>query len=319
MVCRSDKSEESSSVFEPFYSDLITWDLYRALLNEKRNGLRNSIDSLFLNSQNIRQWKRQNLAHLLDLGRFKRLALVDCDQIMPFPWHNFSENLSALEIINPLPSYPIKTGLYLSDNLFQFPLTFFGNLEVLVLENVGAPICDVLFNLCESGNSLKILKLHDQECEGLDRTYDFHHPLNRGQSNHLQCPMVKLLRKICPHVQELSVDISKNYWMLGLDTKLQRAFDSRSIPLEPLFEEMACDPTWAISDILRSFSMLRSLHFVCRLDLDENLGRDILCYAQKVWSPVLESFSVATSTDIKTISRANVGVNGDLKAGFKRG
>lgn len=277
------------------------------------------MESLVLSSYSIRQWKKQKLACLLNFGRFKRLALVHCDQIMPFPWQNFSQDLSALEIINPLPSYPTKAGLYLSDNLFQFPLTYFGNLEVLVLQNVGAPICDVLFNLCNSGKSLKILKLHDQECAGLDRTYDFHRRQYHGQSTHLQCPMVKFLRKICPHVQELSIDMSKKYWMSGLDTKLQRASDSRSMPLEPLFEEMAQDSTWAISDILRSFPRLRFLKFVCRLDLDENLSRDILCYAQKVWSPTLETFSVAISTDIETTSRAHVAVDGDWKAAkFRR-
>ncbi|KAI4243788.1 MAG: hypothetical protein L6R42_010649 [Xanthoria sp. 1 TBL-2021] len=71
------------------------------------------------------------------------------------PWQSYPTDLQILEMLDPVPSYPIVTDLYLRDQQFAQPLSHFRNLKVLDIQNVGAPICEVLWNLCESGKNLK--------------------------------------------------------------------------------------------------------------------------------------------------------------------
>ncbi|KAL8921376.1 MAG: hypothetical protein Q9172_004040 [Xanthocarpia lactea] len=211
---------------------------------------------------------------------------------MSTSWHCYPQDLETLEIVDPVQTYPIRVGLLLTENLLAKPLSHFRNLEELTLQNVGAPICEVLINLCESGKKLKVLQLQDQEVSGIDQVYRFRRKEPRGDSEYLNCPFHKLLVYICPNVEILSLDISINTLEQGpLDVHL-RGSDSRSAALEPLLEELEQIPTLPVCETLRSLQRLRSL----QLTLPDGSARReqvVLAFAKKWWSTDLEYFSVA--------------------------
>ena len=220
------------------------------------------VECLRLVSCDVRLWEKTKLSNLFEFECLSSLILVGCDKVMSLSWQRYPESLKVFEIIDPLLSYDVKAGIYLSRDMFEQPLSRFRNLEVLNLQNVSYPIGEVLINLVGRGTNLRALKLHDLEISGLDIRYQFRRHQPQGNSDYLECSWIKLLREICPNLQALSIDISSGCFQEGPDDVVLRGSDSRSASLEPLLDEIAKKPTLPVSDTLRSFPSLRFLHLV---------------------------------------------------------
>ncbi|KAL8962588.1 MAG: hypothetical protein Q9193_001030 [Seirophora villosa] len=212
---------------------------------------------------------------------------------MLISWPQYPRDLENLEIVQPHQTHPYKAGLVLSDNLLANPLSHFRNLSELNLQHVGGPICEVLFNLVEIGKQLKVLKLHDQAVEGIDRLYWIERSQPQPHSDCLECPFWKLLVYICPNVEILSLDISDIALQEDDMNEFKRASDSRSIALEPILEEMEHAPTLEVFETLRSLRYLRSLRLMT-LDSGDTVRprseRNWIPVSKKLWSANLESF-----------------------------
>ena len=251
------------------------------------------LESLVLHKNDVRLWQKHDLSQSLDLRRLKRLALDRCNNPMSISWHCYPQDLERLEIADPVQTYPIRVGLLLTENLFAKPLFYFHNLEELSLQNVGAPICEVLINLCERGNKLKVLQLQDQEVSGIDQVYKFRRKEPRGDSDYLDCPFHKLLVHICPNVEILSLDISINTLEQGFLDVYLRGSDSRSPALEPLLEELGQTPTLPVYETFRSLQRLRSLQLTMPEHRAARNEQIVLSFAEKLWSKDLEYFGLA--------------------------
>lgn len=253
------------------------------------------VEALIMDGHNVNLWRNHDPSTILDVRYLRRLTLAHCNHPIQMPWQSYPPDLQILEMLDPLPSYPIVTNLYLRDQQFARPLSHFRNLKVLDIQNVGAPICEVLWNLCESGKNLKVLKLHDRKISGIDRCYSFQRHQPQFHSTELDCSFDKLLVHLCPNLQTLSLDIS-SYGLEG-DTPMVRRLgsDSISLTLEPLLEELAKYPTFSVSETLRSLTDLRYLRLVTPHSSAQCNGQGALRFADKVWSTKLESFTMVAS------------------------
>lgn len=173
-------------------------------------------------------WRSHDPSVGLNFHGLSRLTLVNCDNAYAMQWQRYPPDLAVLEILDPFQNFPVKCGLYLSDNILAQPLAHFRNLAVLNLQNIGPPIGEVLWNLCENSKKLKVLKLHDQDVEGIDICYRFRRNQPLQNSEFLECPLHKLLVHICPAVQILSVDISSSGLKQNVVKVYNRSFDWRS-------------------------------------------------------------------------------------------
>ncbi|KAL8870122.1 MAG: hypothetical protein Q9174_003761 [Haloplaca sp. 1 TL-2023] len=256
------------------------------------------VASLVLYQTDIRLWQKVASSHTLDLCNLKRLALIRCDNPMLMPWSQFPRGLETLEIVHPHQTYPYKAGLVLSDNLLAHPLSHFRNLSELDLQHIGGPICEVFFNLVEIGKQLKVLKLHDQTVEGIEKRYWIQRSQPHPHSEYLECPFWKLLVYTCPDVEILSLDIS-NIALERDDIKeCKRASDWRSIALEPILEEMEHAPTLEVFETLRSLRCLRSLRLMTLDTYDTIRTRtepNWIPVSKKLWSANLESFILSVT------------------------
>ncbi|KAL9638173.1 MAG: hypothetical protein Q9204_001592 [Flavoplaca sp. TL-2023a] len=151
------------------------------------------LESLILRGVALRLWEVwQNGAFIkaLSFRNLKRLALVDCNNPMLLSWPQYPQSLESLEIVNPDQTDPYKEGLILAGKQLAEPIGYFCHLSELNLQNVGAPICEVLPILnAEAGAQLKVLKLHDQAVTGVDQMYT----IRRDYGPEQDCPMYKLL------------------------------------------------------------------------------------------------------------------------------
>lgn len=248
-----------------------------------------------LDHYDIRLWSTKTSTGSLNFGPLRRLTLVNCENVMSISWQRYPRTLDVLEIVDPATSYPVNAGIFLTEDLFAMPLSHFSDLSVLNLQNVGAPIIEVLLNLCESGKKLKFLKLHDQETSGIDRCYRFGRGQPRLNAEHIDCDFTKLLVHTCPNLQTLSVDISSNGLEQNTGEVYLRRSDSRSVALEPVLEEMAAIPALSISEALRSLEYLRFLKLMTPFSTHICNGHNALMYAERVWSANLQCFTLAAS------------------------
>lgn len=263
------------------------------------------VASLVLYQIDIRLWQKVASSHPLDLCNLKRLALIRCDNPMLISWPQYPRDLETLEIVHPHQTYPYKAGLVLSDNLLANPLSHFRNLSELNLQHVGGPICEVLFNLVEIGKQLKVLKLHDEAVEGIDRLYWIQRSQPQPHSDCLECPFWKFLVYTCPNVEILSLDISDIALQKDDMNEFKRASDSRSIALEPILEGLEQVPTLGVFETLRSLRYLRSLR-IMTLDTGDTARprseANWIPVSKKLWSADFESF-ILTVTFVASRSR----------------
>ena len=164
------------------------------------------IKTIMMVVHNVNLWRNHDPSKVFDVRNVRRLILAGCRDPIFVPWQAYPPGLEVLKILDPVPSYPIGAGLYLGERQIARPLSHFTRLNVLDLQNVGAPICEVLFHLQESGTSLKVLNLHDQEISGIDMCYK----VRRQQpgTTDIACFFLKLLAYLCPNLHTLSLDIS---------------------------------------------------------------------------------------------------------------
>ncbi|KAL8834872.1 MAG: hypothetical protein Q9176_007237 [Flavoplaca citrina] len=181
-----------------------------SVTTRKTKQSRSGLESLILRGVAIQYWEVwQNGAFIkaLSFRNLKRLALVDCNNPMLLSWPHYPQALEGLEIVNPDQTDPYKTGQFLTGKQLAEPIEYFCHLSELNLQNVGAPICEILpFLSVEAGAQLKVLKLHDQEVTGVDQMYT----IRRDYSAEQDCPIYKLLVYVCPNLKVLSVDVSSN-------------------------------------------------------------------------------------------------------------
>ncbi|KAL8661805.1 MAG: hypothetical protein Q9168_008347 [Polycauliona sp. 1 TL-2023] len=250
------------------------------------------IETIVMNHHNVNKWRNRDPAAVLDVRNLRRLVLAGCRDPILMPWQLYPRDLEALEIVDPVPTYPIEAGLYVSRQQLAPLLSHFHHLKVLKLQNVGAPICEVLFNLRKSGMSLKVLILHDHESSGIDKCYVF----KRQHSLPIDCSFDKLLIHLCPNVQKLSLDISTVGLVRDVCTVRQLGSDSVSIAQEPLLEELAEYPTQPLSETLGSLRDLQVLRLVTPYSPITCNSQDVLKTAGKMWSTTLKKFTLVAST-----------------------
>lgn len=258
------------------------------------------LESLILERCSVRLWQMQRLPGFSHLRNLKRLTLVYCDNPMLLSWQRYPRDLEVLEILDPFPTYPIKAGLLLRQHTLARPLTQFRRLTELSLQNVGAPICEVLFHLLDSGKSLRVLRLHDQEISGIDRWYRFRRHQPQPGTEFLNCFFTRLLIHICPNVQILSLDMSAR-GLLGLELLIDRQLgsNSRSAALEPLMDELARSPTLSLSQKFQSLMYLRHLRLVTYRNAHIWEDRKAMQVAERMWSTSLESFTLVAHTPVE--------------------
>ncbi|KAL8951070.1 MAG: hypothetical protein Q9183_007484, partial [Haloplaca sp. 2 TL-2023] len=251
--------------------------------------------------------------HTLDLCNLKRLALIRCDNPMLISWPQYPRDLENFELVHPHQTYPYKAGLVLSDNVLANPLSHFRNLSELNLQHIGGPICEVLFNLVEIGKQLKVLELHDQAVEGINRLY-WIQP-SQPHSDCLECPSWNLLAYTCSNVEILSLDISDIALQEHDMHESKRASDSRSVALGPILEEMEHAPTLDVFETLRSPRYLRSLRLMTLDTCDTarlRSERHWIPVSKKLWPASLEAFILAM-TFVVSRSREVVSVEDVVK------
>ena len=221
------------------------------------------LESLVLRGTSIeywQMWQRGAFIQVLNFDNLKRLALVDCNNPMRLSWPQYPQALESLEIVNPDQTYPYKAGVVLTERQLANPLEHFRHLSELNLQNVGAPICEVLILLgVEAGKQLKVLKLHDQEVTGIDEIYTIRRVYAAGE---LDCPWYKLLVYLCPNLEVLSLDMSNNSVEDQPLVTHYRTSDPRFVALELRLEQMNSAPTLPVFDTLRSLRRLHSLRLV---------------------------------------------------------
>lgn len=260
------------------------------------------LESLTLDGYSVRQWQMQGFPDFFDLEGLKRLSLVYCDNPMLLKWQHYPTDLEVLQIIDPFPTYPIKAGLLIRENTLARPLSHFRRLTELSLHNVGAPICEVLYHLRDSGNNLKVLRLHDQEISGIDRWDCFRRSQPQpGDSERLVLSFVKLLIHICPNVEILSLDV-RHYGLKNDSHSHDRwlGSDAFSASLEPLMEELALISGLSLSQNFHRLAFLRHLRIVTPhitdyiRKSDEWEAGTVMEVAERMWSSSLETFTLVT-------------------------
>lgn len=248
------------------------------------------LENLILDSFSLRRfWLNPPAMERASFGGLRRLILTSCDHVMALPWRLLPQSLEVLEIVDPVQTFPIRSGQLLNEDGFREMILHFSNLIVLNIQNVGGPICEVLPNLCESGKRLEVLRLHDQEVSGMDQCYEFQR--NRGDET-IECNFVKLLVHICPNLRELSIDISSLNPPQDPSQILLRRSDDRSTALEPVLGEMALYPTLSVHEGLRSFESLRFLELKLPSEYIIRSEDAVMDCAQKVWTSKMETFTL---------------------------
>ncbi|KAI4274560.1 MAG: hypothetical protein LQ337_003857 [Flavoplaca oasis] len=253
------------------------------------------LESLILRGVAIQLWEVwQNGAFIMALSfrNLKRLALVECNNPMLLTWHQYPQSLESLEMVNPDQTHPYKDGLFLTGKQLAEPIEYFCHLSELNLQNVGAPICEVLpFLSSEAGAQLKILKLHDQEVSGVDQMYT----IRRDYTSEQDCPMYKLLVYVCPNLEVLSLDLSSNSVE---DQPLDWHVRTMDIGYEGLglrLEQMNSAPTLPVFDTLRSLRRLYSLRLVIPDHGKARSRHTVDMIARRTCLPELRYFTLAVS------------------------
>ncbi|KAI4271644.1 MAG: hypothetical protein LQ337_005868 [Flavoplaca oasis] len=276
------------------------------------SGLRGpTVKTIIMVGHNVNLWRNHDPSKVFDVRNIRRLILAGCRDPIFVPWQAYPSGLEVLEILDPVPSYPIGAGLYLREQQLARPLSHFTRLNVLNLQNVGAPICEVLFHLQESGTSLKVLKLHDQEVSGIDMCYKFRpqHP----RTTDIACFFLKLLAYLCPNLQTLSLDISSHGLEQDHPMVHHRCSDSYSAILEPMLEEVARYPTLSLSETFRSLRDLQSLRLVTPFSPAMCKNNNALRYAEKLWSKSLKNFTLVASASADGKCVGSLDASGDYK------
>ena len=253
------------------------------------------LESLILRGVAIQSWELwQNGAFIMALSfrHLKRLALVDCNDPMLISWTQYPQDLESLEILNPDQTYPYKSGQFLTGKQLAEPIDYFCHLSELNLQNVGAPICEVLtFLSAEAGAQLKVLKLHDQNVTGVDQLYTIRCDYGPEQD----CPLYKLLVYVCPNLEVLSLDVSSNFVE---DQPLDRHVRTMDIGYEGLrlrLEQMNSASTLPVFDTLRSLRRLHSLRLVVPDAGKARSGQTADMIARRTCSSELRYFTLAVS------------------------
>ncbi|KAL8969242.1 MAG: hypothetical protein Q9183_002092 [Haloplaca sp. 2 TL-2023] len=243
------------------------------------------LDSLVLYRQDVRRWRKSDLRIMTDIQKVKRLSLVNCDWLYRFPWHHCPDDLDVLEIIDPLQAFAIRSDSFIKDFVIAHAMARFTTLRVLNIQNVGGPVCELLWALAVDGKGkgIKELRLHDQDIKGVDRFYRF-------RREELDCPFTKLLAHICPDVETLSIDIAAH----GLDHDAGEHFERRQgptvCPWAATLVEMAQTPTLSISETFRSLDSLHSLRIRTSASGREWDDRAVLGIAEKMGAESLDEF-----------------------------
>ncbi|KAL9028866.1 MAG: hypothetical protein Q9196_002820 [Gyalolechia fulgens] len=258
------------------------------------------LESLILRGVAIRLWERRQsgaFVKVLSFRNLKRLALVECNDPMRISWHQYPQSLESFEMVDPHQTDPYMSGQFLTGKQLAEPIDYFCHLSELNLQNVGAPICEVLpFLSCEAGAQLKVLKLHDQEVTGVDQLYIIRHNFGTEQD----CPMYKLLVYVCPYLEVLSLDISSNSVEdLPLDRHV-RTMDMGYKGLHLRLEQMNSAPTLPVFDTLRSLRHLHSLRLVIPDHGKARSGPTVDMIARRTCSSDLRYFTLAVSASAAT-------------------
>ncbi|KAL8722052.1 MAG: hypothetical protein Q9181_007574 [Wetmoreana brouardii] len=247
------------------------------------------LDSLMFYRCVITRWEKDDQSTVKHSRGLRKLSLVNCDHPGYFKWQLYPPSLKILEILDPVQSHDVVSDQYIRRGKLAPALSHFCNLEILNLQNVGGPICQVLLSLCENGKKLKVLKLHDQDIEGVDRCHRIDRYAN--QSEYIECHFHKLLAYVCPNVETLSIDVTPK-GLEGNNTEhFVRGPSFESIPVEPILEELAQMPTLSVAETLRSLDSLRSLRI--RTSILEAICNEqsALAHARRMWSATLECFT----------------------------
>ncbi|KAL8698248.1 MAG: hypothetical protein Q9201_006676 [Fulgogasparrea decipioides] len=263
------------------------------------------LESLTLYHCVITRWHNDDQSIVQNSRGLRKLSLVNCEHPGSFKWQLYPPNLKILEILDPVQTYDVASGQYIRSGILAPALSHFCNLEILNIQNVGGPICQVLLSLGETGKKLKVLKLHDQDIEGIDRCHKISRLAN--ESEVLDCFFHKLLAYVCPNVETLSIDVTVN----GLERDTSEIFVRGpcwvTLPAEPMLQELAQMPTLSVAETLRSLNSLRSLRI--RTSRSETVCNEqsALAHARRTWSATLECFTLVASYASWEIRRDELG------------
>ncbi|KAL9634118.1 MAG: hypothetical protein Q9204_003123 [Flavoplaca sp. TL-2023a] len=236
------------------------------------------IKTIIIVGHNVNLWRNHDPSKVFDVRNIRRLILAGCRDPIFVPWQAYPPGLEVLEILDP---------------------------------NVGAPICEVLFHLQESGTSLKILNLHDQEISGIDMCYKFRR--QQPGTTDIACFFLKLLAYLCPNLQTLSLDISSHGLEQDHPTVHHLRFDSYSVTLEPMLEEVARYPTLSLSETFRSLRDLQFLRLVTPFSPAMCNSQNALRYAGNLWSKSLKTFTLVASVSAGGKSVGSLDARGDYR------
>ncbi|KAL8977795.1 MAG: hypothetical protein Q9205_006477 [Flavoplaca limonia] len=270
------------------------------------------IKTIIMVGHNVNLWRNHDPSKVFDVRNIRRLILAGCRDPIFVPWQAYPPGLEVLEILDPVPSYPIGAGLYLRERQLARPLLHFTRLNVLNLQNVGAPICEVLFHLQKSGTSLKVLSLHDQEVSGIDMCYKFQRQ-QPGTTDIIECFFLKLLAYLCPNLHTLSLDVSSHGLEQDHPTVHHQCSDSYSATLEPMLEEVARYPTLSLSETFRSLRDLQFLRLMTPFSPAMCNSQNALRYAGRLWSKSLKTFKLVASASAGAKCVGSLDARGDYK------
>ena len=231
----------------------------------------------------------------------ERLVLLRSSNAVFYPIPSFSQNLKILEVIQPDFIKDLRYEPTLRSSIKR-ALSWFCNLQQLTLHLPGDPICEVLLDFWDLniGHKFTVLRLHDLDCSGLDRLYRYR---KHGSIDHITCPQslpqlpfLKLLRKLCPNVQELSLGLSYDGFTQQEYSIFERVFDSPSEEPTPAhLEELNQEPTKSITDTLASFPNLHHLTITHPPFRSIHHKHNALRLARQVWTPNLQTFIMRAS------------------------
>ncbi|KAL8870445.1 MAG: hypothetical protein Q9174_003514 [Haloplaca sp. 1 TL-2023] len=222
---------------------------------------------------------------MTDARKMKSVSLIHCNWLFNFPWYQFPSDLECLEIIDPIQGFTVRSDQLIKEAVVAGAIARFTSLRVLNIQNVGGPVCELLWTLAVDGKgkSIKDLRLHDQDIEGIDRYYRF-------RQEKLRCPFTKLLAHTCPDLEALSIDITTYGLNSDASKVLGRALGSTTYPWVATLVEMAQTPTLDISETFRSLRYLRFLRIRTPASDKEWDDLAVLKIAKKMGAKTLDEF-----------------------------
>jgi hypothetical protein len=210
-------------------------------------------------------------------------------------WQLLSLQTRALEIIDPATTDSTTYDPWVSRRALSAIFRELFKLEALNLQNIGVPFCDILLGLGANGVFLRHLRLHDLGLSGLDRFHEIRQwddfLTMEGRPGRRWVELLGLLRKLCPNLTKLSVDLSRT----GLMTDVQTAASAVTLnqPHYSMLRTIKQNPySSSIRGIIRSFRFLRYLTLVVNLQRSDWTRDYALGLASSFWTSALHTFEL---------------------------